>query len=112
METEAAMETQPPPAFFLALRHGDTVTVRNMLSTAGAQSWIDWQSDLGYTPLYIAALLNQPSITEQLIVARCHIDLHREDGATPLIIAAAYDKWWRVESFSHLFWSCLGYAVL
>ena len=89
METEAAMETQPPPAFFLALRHGDTVTVRNMLSTAGAQSWIDWQSDLGYTPLYIAALLNQPSITEQLIVFRCNIDLHREDGATPLIIAAA-----------------------
>ncbi len=44
--------------------------------------------------IYIAALLNQPSITEQLIVARCNIDLHREDGATPLIIAAAngYDS--------------------
>ena len=83
------METEPAPAFFLALRHGDTVTVRKMLSTAGAQSWIDYQSDLGYTPLYIAALLNHASITEQLIVARCNIDLHREDGATPLIIAAA-----------------------
>jgi ankyrin repeat protein len=94
METEAAMQTETAPVFFLALRHGDTVTVRNMLSTAGAQSWIDWQSDLGYTPLYIAALLNQPSITEQLIVARCNIDPHREDGATPLIIAAAngYDS--------------------
>ena len=55
METEAAMETEPPYAFLLALRHGDTVTVMKMLSTAGAQSWIDYQSDLGYTPLYIAA---------------------------------------------------------
>ena len=35
METEAALETEPAPAFFLALRHGDTVTVRKMLSTAG-----------------------------------------------------------------------------
>jgi ankyrin repeat protein len=85
----AAMQTEPAPVFFLALRDGDTVTVRKMLSTADTQSWIDYQSDLGYTPLYIAALLNQPSITEQLIVARCNIDLHREDGATPLIIAAA-----------------------
>ena len=79
------MQTEPAPAFFLALRDGDTVTVRKMLSTADAQSWIDYQSDLGYTPLYIAALLNQPSITEQLIVARCNIDLHREDRATPQI---------------------------
>ena len=85
------MQTEPAPAFFLALRDGDTVTVRNMLSTAGAQSWIDYQSDLGYTPLYIAALLNHSSITEQLIVARWNIDLHREDGTTPLIIAAAND---------------------
>ncbi len=83
------METEPAPAFFLALRHGDTVTVRKMLSTADAQSWIDYQSDLGYTPLYIATLLNHASITEQLIVVRCNIDLHREDGVTPLIIAAA-----------------------
>ncbi len=58
------METESPPAFFLTLRHDDTVTVRKMLSTAGAQPWIDYQSDLGYTPLYIAALLNHASITE------------------------------------------------
>jgi hypothetical protein len=82
METEAVMESEPEPAFFLALRHGDTVTVRKMLSTAGAQSWIDYLSDLGYTPLYITALLNYASITEQLIVAHCNIDLHREDGNT------------------------------
>jgi len=79
------MQTEPAPAFFSALRDGDTVTVRTLLSTADAQSWINYQSDLGYTPLYIAALLNQPSITEQLIVARCNIDLHREDRATPQI---------------------------
>ena len=72
-----------------AARDGNAETVSKMLSTAGAQSWIDYQSDLGYTPLYIAALLNHASITEQLIVARCNIDLHREDGATPLIIAGA-----------------------
>jgi hypothetical protein len=29
------METETAPAFFLALRHGDTVTVRKMLPTAG-----------------------------------------------------------------------------
>jgi cytohesin len=86
METEAAMETEPAPAFFLALRHGDTVTVRNMLSTAGAQTWIDYQSDLGYTPLYITALLNQPSITEQ--AARCNVDLQVQDGESALNIAA------------------------
>ena len=53
------MQTESAPAFFLALRDGDTVTVRKMVSTADAQSWIDYQSDLGYTPLYIAALLNK-----------------------------------------------------
>jgi ankyrin repeat protein len=83
------METEPAPAFFLALCHGDTVTVRKMFSTAGAQSWIDYQSDLGYTPLYIAVLMNHESITEQLIVAHCNIDLHREDGTTPLFVAAS-----------------------
>jgi hypothetical protein len=71
------MQTEPAPAFFSALRDGDTVTVRTLLSTADAQSWINYQSDLGYTPLYIAALLNQPSITEQLIVVRSMLQRDR-----------------------------------
>ncbi len=43
METEAAIETQAAPAFFLAALDGDAETVSKMLSTAGAQSLINYQ---------------------------------------------------------------------
>jgi len=65
METEAAMETQAAPAFFLAALDGDAETVSKMLSTAGAQSLINYQHALGDTPLLTAL------------------------GATPLLAAAA-----------------------
>ncbi len=40
METEASMETQVAPAFFLAALDGDAETVDKMLSTAGTQSFV------------------------------------------------------------------------
>jgi len=70
------METVPSPVFFLALRHGDTVTVRKMLSTAGAQSWIDCQDSFGATPLLVAAANGHESVTKQLIEAANGRPLH------------------------------------
>ena len=54
METEAAMETQAAPVFFLAALDVDAETVNKMLSTADAQSLINYQHALGDTPLLTA----------------------------------------------------------
>ncbi len=44
METEAAMETQAAPAFFLAVLDGDAETVSKMLSTADDAVYSNWFS--------------------------------------------------------------------
>ena len=97
METEAAMETQAAPAFFLAALDGDAETVSKMLSTAGAQSLINYQhalgdtpllTALGATPLLAAAANGHVAVTEQLLEARCNVDLQMQDGASALYIAA------------------------
>jgi ankyrin repeat protein len=84
METEAAMETQAAPAFFLAALDGDAETVSKMLSTAGAQSLINYQHALGDTPLLtalgasplLAAAANgHVAVTEQLLEARSKMDM-------------------------------------
>ncbi len=91
------METQAAPAFFLAALDGDAETVSKMLSTAGAQSLINYQHAHGNTPLLtalgatllLAAAANgHVAVTEQLLEARCNVDLQMQDGATPLFIAA------------------------
>ena len=74
--------------FHEAARDGDTATVRKMLSTAGAQSLINYQDASGATPLYIAAHNGHASVTKQLIEARCDIELQQNVGYTPLCIAA------------------------
>jgi ankyrin repeat protein len=56
--------------FHAASRDGDTVTVRKMLSTAGAQSMINYKDASGDTPLYCAAANGHASVTEQLIEVR------------------------------------------
>jgi cytohesin len=71
-----------------AARHGDTVTVRTLLSTAGALSLINTQDASGATPLYCAAHNGHASVMKQLIEGRCNINLHEDHGATPLYIAA------------------------
>jgi hypothetical protein len=88
METEAAIETEAGPAFFLAVCDGDTVTVRKILSTEGAQSLINYQDSFGATPLLAAAANGHEVVTKQLIEARCNIDLHEARfGFTPFCIA-------------------------
>ena len=84
------METQAAPAFFLAALDGDAETVSKMLSTAGAQSLINYQhalgdtpllTALGATPLLAAAANGHVAVTEQLLEARCNVDLQMQDGA-------------------------------
>ena len=54
---------------------GDTVTVKAILSSAGAQSLINHQDEtIRATPLYFAAARGQASVVEQLIEACCSID--------------------------------------
>ena len=93
------METEAAPAFFLAALDGDAETVSKMLSTAGAQSFINYQhalgdtpllTALGATPLLAAAANGHVAVTEQLLEARCNVDLQMQDGngVSPLFIAA------------------------
>jgi ankyrin repeat protein len=58
-----------------AARDGDTAKVSTLLSTQGAQSFINYQDARGYTPLYAASQNGNVSVTEQLIEAGCNIDL-------------------------------------
>ncbi len=83
------METETAPTFFLAARDGDTV--RKILSTAGAQSWIDYQDALRDTPIIVAAAMGHEAVTKQLIEAHCNVDLQMEDGCTPFYLAAGKD---------------------
>jgi ankyrin repeat protein len=92
------METQAAPAFFLAALDGDAETVSKMLSTAGAQSLINYQhalgdtpllTALGATPLLAAAANGHVAVTEQLLEARCNVDLQMQGGVSPLHCAAA-----------------------
>jgi ankyrin repeat protein len=62
-----------------AARDGDTETVRTLLSTAGALSLINTQDASGYTPLYCEAHNGHASVTEQLIEARCNLDLPEQE---------------------------------
>jgi ankyrin repeat protein len=72
----------------LAAREGDTATARTLLSTRGAQSLINYKDASGATPLFFAAENGHDSVTEQLIAARCGVDLQKNTGSTPLYIAA------------------------
>jgi cytohesin len=74
---------------FNAARYGDTATVTTLLSSAGVQSLINTQDKDGYTPLYAAAANGHAPVTEQLIEARCDVELQETFGNTQLIIAAA-----------------------
>ena len=62
---------------------GDTATVRTLLSTAGAQSLINYQEDkVGATPLCFAAVFGQESVTKQLIEVHSNTDRRTKDGST------------------------------
>jgi hypothetical protein len=79
------------PAFFLAALDGDAETVSKMLSTAGAQSLINYQhalgdtpllTALGATPLLAAAANGHVAVTEQLLQAPCNVDLQMQGGVS------------------------------
>ena len=66
----------------LAAHDGDTVAVRALLSSAGAQSFINYKEETsGATPLYCAARKGHAAVTEQLIAARCNVDIEDQAGA-------------------------------
>ncbi len=71
------METEAAPAFFLAVRDVDTVIVSKMLSTADAQSLINYQNAFGVTVLIFAAGKGHEDVTKQLLEARCNVDFHQ-----------------------------------
>jgi ankyrin repeat protein len=68
---------------------GDAAKVSALLSTQGAQSFINYQDAHGATPLHIATQEGHAVVTEQLIAARCNVDLQAADLSTPLHLAAA-----------------------
>jgi hypothetical protein len=86
--TELALEEERLD-FHEAARDGDTVTVRRMLSTVGAQFLINdqYQDAHGVTPIFIAANNGHALVTEQLIEARCNVDLQIKDGRSPIFAA-------------------------
>jgi len=72
-----------------AAREGHAAKVSTLLSTQGAQSFINYQdADGGFTALHYSAGNGHEAVTEQLIAARCDVILQSEVGYTPLHIAA------------------------
>jgi len=71
-----------------AAEYGNAAEVRTLLSTPGAQSFINYQGRAGFTPLHFAAYHGQEVVTGQLIAARCTVDLQTHLGSTPLHYAA------------------------
>ena len=61
-----------------AAKDGQIATVRTLLSTPGAQSFINWQDSVGFTPLFIAAHSGHTGVAELLIAAQCNVDLATE----------------------------------
>ena len=71
-----------------AARDGDAAKVSTLLSTQGAESFINCQNSRGATPLHAAAWHGREAVTKQLLAARCSVDLQDVEGATPLHNAA------------------------
>ncbi len=87
-EQEAGLVKGEAKKLARAARHGDTANVRTLLSTPAAQFFINYQDEFGGVCLHIAAFNGHSSVTEQLIAARCNVDLQTKKGDTPLHIAA------------------------
>ena len=71
-----------------AARDGDAAKVSKLLSTQGAQSFINCQDARGSTPLHEAAINGHAAVTEQLLAVRCNVDLQDKYGYTPLHFTA------------------------
>ena len=66
---------------------GDTAKVSTLLSTQGAQSFINYQGTNGTTPIHCVSQKGHVSVTEQLIEPHYNIDLQAKERVTPLICA-------------------------
>ena len=68
---------------------GDASKVQTFLSVSNVQTFINYQDTDGHTPLFKAAKKGHAAVVDQLIAARCNVDLaNTDDGQTPLFIAA------------------------
>ena len=65
---------------------GDEARVSTLLSTQGAQSFINYQGADGVTPLFLAAAYGQ------LIAACCNVNLQMKNGGTPLVVKSVMMK--------------------
>jgi ankyrin repeat protein len=72
-----------------AAHHGDAAKVGTLLSTQGAQSFMDYQEALGITPLHMAAGQGHVAVSKQLIAARCNVNLQTEQGITSIHASAS-----------------------
>ena len=71
-----------------AARDGDAAMVSTLLSTQGAQFFINYQDADGATPLHEAAGQGHAAVTKQLLEARCNVNLQDAHGNTPLHFTA------------------------
>jgi hypothetical protein len=71
-----------PQQLWEAVRDGDAAKVSTLLSTQGAQSFINYQGANGNTPLHLAALKGHAAITSQILASRCSVDHQSMDGDT------------------------------
>ncbi len=60
---------------WLVSQVGDEVEVGSLLSTQGAHSWINYQDANGSTSLHVASGEGHEVVTEQLLAARCNVDV-------------------------------------
>jgi hypothetical protein len=67
-----------------AARDGNAAKVGTLLSTKGAQSFINYQGEHRATPLHISAYGGHAAVTKQLIAAGCNVDLQEQGGGTAL----------------------------
>ena len=58
-----------------AAHDGDSATVRTLLSTPHASSFINYQDEDGITTLHFAVQQEHAAVAKQLIAARCNVDL-------------------------------------
>ena len=82
VENEEGQEVGPQ--LWGAALDGDAAKVRTLLSTQGAQSFINYQEEHGCTPLHIAAIKGHEAVMEKLLAVRCNVNLQDQNGCTPL----------------------------
>jgi ankyrin repeat protein len=70
---------------------GDAAKVSTLLSTQGAQFFINYQDASGGHPLLYASGQGHAAVTKQLIFARCSVNLQDAHGNTPLHFAAGLE---------------------